>query len=45
VIVEVKHTEAEAKDAAIEVEAVDVRAAKKVANDVVPKFVSESMMK
>ena len=43
-IIEVKHTEVEAKDAAIEAEAVAVSAAKKVTNDVVPKFVSESMM-
>jgi hypothetical protein len=44
VIIEVKHTEVEAKDAAIEAEAVVVSATKKVTNDVVPKFVSESMM-
>jgi hypothetical protein len=38
VIIEVKHTEAEAKDVAIEAEAVAVRATMKAANDVVLKI-------
>jgi hypothetical protein len=38
VIIEVKHTEAEAKDDAIEGEVVDVRVVKKVVDDVVLKI-------
>jgi hypothetical protein len=38
VIIEVKHTEAKAKDAAIEAEAVAARATKKAADDVVLKI-------
>jgi hypothetical protein len=38
VIIEVKQTEAKAKDAAIEAEAVAARAAKKATNDVVLKI-------
>jgi hypothetical protein len=38
VIIEVKHTEAEAEDAAIEAEAVAARAATKAAYDVVLKI-------
>jgi hypothetical protein len=38
VIIEVKHTKAKAKDAAIEPEAVAARATKKAANDVIFKI-------
>jgi hypothetical protein len=38
VIIEVKHTEAKAKDASIEAKAVAARAAKKATNDVVLKI-------
>ena len=44
-VIKVKHTEAEAKDAVIEAEAVPAWTAKKATDDIVLKICEESMMK